>query len=260
MDNKIKARLNWVQLYEEMDNAGYVCRRCGISRPTLRKWVNRYKENGLSGLKDQSKKPKTSPNRKRNSENEKLILNLRSERNLGARRIQSELIRNHNIRLSLATIHKVLAENHIKPIRKLRRKKKFIRYQRPIPGDRVQVDTCKIMPGIYQFTAIDDCSRYRVLEIYKRAIANNTLLFIDKIIEEFPFPIQRIQTDRGREFFAIKVQNRLIEYGIKSRPNKPASPHLNGKVGTPGQAWSNKLVQFQPRQDLTRHLELSVAA
>lgn len=45
-----------------------------------------------------------------------------------------------------------------------------------------------------------------------------------------PFPIQRFQTDRGREFFAVKVQERLKEYGIKFRPNKPASPHLNGKV------------------------------
>lgn len=45
-----------------------------------------------------------------------------------------------------------------------------------------------------------------------------------------PFAIQRIQTDRGLEFFAYKVQERLMEYGIKFRPVKPRSPHLNGKV------------------------------
>lgn len=45
-----------------------------------------------------------------------------------------------------------------------------------------------------------------------------------------PFPIQRFQTDRGREFFAAKLQERLKEYCIKFRPDKPASPHLNGKV------------------------------
>jgi hypothetical protein len=32
------------------------------------------------------------------------------------------------------------------------------------------------------------------------------------------------------EFFAEKVQRRLMEYGIKFRPPKPASSHLNGKV------------------------------
>lgn len=64
----------------------------------------------------------------------------------------------------------------------------------------------------------------------KRRTAENTLNFIDCVIEEMPFPIQRIQTDRGREFFAEKVQKKLMQFGIKFRPNKPASPHLNGKV------------------------------
>ena len=54
--------------------------------------------------------------------------------------------------------------------------------------------------------------------------------FLDCVLEEMPFPIQRIQTDRGREFFAVIVQERLKQYGNKLRPNKPASPHLNGKV------------------------------
>lgn len=27
------------------------------------------------------------------------------------------------------------------------------------------MDTCKIAPGIYQYTAVDDCSRWRVLEM-----------------------------------------------------------------------------------------------
>ena len=101
---------------------------------------------------------------------------------------------------------------------------------RPITGDRVQMDTCKIGPGLYQYTSIDDCTRYRVLRLYSRRMAANTLDFIDCVIEEMPFPIQRFQTDRGRVFFAVKVQERLKEYGIKFRPNKPASPHLNGKV------------------------------
>jgi hypothetical protein len=60
------------------------------------------------------------------------------------------------------------------------------------------MDTCKIAPGLYQDTAIDDCTRIRVLALYKRRSAANSLLFLEKVIEEFPFPIQRIQTDRGR--------------------------------------------------------------
>ena len=230
MNKEIKQRLTWIKLYEETQNAGLVCRRCGISRPTLRKWLKRYEESGLEGLKDVSKRPHSSPNTKISNEVESWMLSLRKKRKLGARRIQNELLREHNIQLSLASIHKVLTKNEVKPLVFQRKKKDFIRYQRPIPGDRVQMDTCKIAPGIYQYTAVDDCSRYRVLEVFSRRTASNTLLFIDKVIEEMPFSIQRIQTDRGTEFFAEKVQRKLMDYGIKFRPNKPASPHLNGKV------------------------------
>lgn len=97
----------------------------------------------------------------------------------------------------LALIHKVSTKYEVKPLVFQRKKKDFIRYQRPTPGDRVQMDTCKIAPRIYQYTAIDDCSRYRVLDVFKRRTAANTLSFINKVIEEMPFPIQRIQTDRG---------------------------------------------------------------
>jgi transposase InsO family protein len=45
-----------------------------------------------------------------------------------------------------------------------------------------------------------------------------------------PFPIQRLQTDRGGEFFALSFQADLREYAIKFRPIPPRSPHLNGKV------------------------------
>ena len=77
---------------------------------------------------------------------------------------------------------------------------------------------------------MDDCTRYRVLRLYARRTASNTLDFLVCVMDEMPFPIQRIQTDRGREFFAAKVQEKLMEFGIKFRPNKPGSPHLNGKV------------------------------
>ena len=114
MNREIKQRLEWVRLYEESGNAGFVCRRCGISRPTLRKWWRRYQECGEEGLHNLSKRPHSSPNTKVNQKEEQLILDLRGDRNLGARRIQSELRRFHEISLSLATIHKVLVKNKVK--------------------------------------------------------------------------------------------------------------------------------------------------
>lgn len=111
----------------------------------------------------------------------------------------------------------------------------------------MQMDTCKIAPGLYQYTAVDDCTRYRVLGLYKKRTASNTLLFLERLIEQMPFAIQKIQTDRGKEFFAYTVQEQLMEYSIKFRPIKPGPPHLNGKVE---RSQRTDLEEFYPTVDL----------
>jgi transposase InsO family protein len=226
-----RARLGWVRLYEQLGDAGVVCRRCGISRPTLREWWRRYQAEGEAGLQTRSHRPHRSPGRKVFDEQEALILRLRRERKLGIKRLRNELARRHGLELALDTIHKVLVrhgENRLK--RPKLRRKGTRRYSRPVPGDRVQMDTCKIRPGLYQYTAIDDCSRWQVLGLYPHRTAANTRDFLKHVLEEMPFPVQRVQTDRGGEFFAYEVQDDLRRQQIKFRPNRPRAPHLNGKV------------------------------
>jgi transposase InsO family protein len=248
MDEKQRARLGWVKLYEEVEDAGLVCRRCGISRPTLRKWYRRYQAHGEAGLIDQSRRPHSSPARKTTAELESLILDLRKRRRLGAKRISSELLRLHDVSLSPPVVQKILIRHSVgKLATRLRWRKQPKRYSRPIPGDRVQMDVCKIAPGLYHYAAIDDCSRYKVLGLYPRRTAANTIDFLERVIEEMPFPIQRIQTDRGREFFAYKVQDWLKKHRIKFRPIKPRSPHLNGKVE---RGHKTDLLEFYATADL----------
>ena len=117
MDTKIKARLGWIKLYLEKQDFGYVCRHCGISRPTLRKWYRRYNAKGIEGLSDISKKPHNSPNKKLREQLIEKILTLRNERNIGARRIQLELFIQDGTLLSLASIHKALKWSNAKPIK-----------------------------------------------------------------------------------------------------------------------------------------------
>ena len=157
-------------------------------------------------------------------------LDLRRQRKLGARRILNELLRLHGARLSLATIHKVLTQHRVRPLSRRRRRPRPTHYAKAIPGERVQLDTCKIARRRFQYTAVDDCTRYQVLGLFPARNAVFTLQFLERLVEETPFPIQRVQTDRGREFFATAVQTRLAALGIKCRPFRPASPHLNGKV------------------------------
>lgn len=150
----------------------------------------------------------------------------------------------HKISLSLASIDKIFKQAQTKALlRRLPGRKHHRRYNKEIPGERarkrVQMDVCKIAPGCYPYTAVDDCMRCRVLALYSRQNAKNTLDFIDRVVEALPFLIQRVQTDRGSEFFAVSVQGYLKTLSIKFRPNKPRAPYLNGKVERP-QARSQK--------------------
>ncbi len=248
MDERQRARLGWVKQYMETNDAGLVCRRNGISRPTLRKWVRRYDAHGPDGLTDQSRRPHSSPRAKITNEIADLILDMRKKRKLGCKRISNELLRLHEISLSPPSVQKVLNRNDQKFLPgQIRRRKSSKRYSRPIPGDRVQMDVCKVAPGRYHYAAVDDCTRYKVMGLYPRRTAANTIRFLERVIEEMPFPIQRIQTDRGREFFAVKVQEWLREYCIKFRPIKPRSPHLNGKVE---RGHKTDLQEFYATQDI----------
>ena len=231
MDDDVKQRLKWVKLYEETHDAGLVCGRCGISRPTLRKWLRRYTAEGEAGLHAYSRRPKRSPNRKVTAQIEQQVLELRQRLNVGVRRLQNELWREYGLRLGLETIHKILRKHEVPPLQQPQRSRAVKRYQKAIPGERVQMDTCKVRPGVYLYTAIDDCSRYLVVGVYARRSAKNTIHFItERVLEEMHFPIQRFQTDNGTEFTAYPVQDLLAAYAIKFRPIRPRTPHLNGKV------------------------------
>lgn len=108
---------------------------------------------------------------------------------------------------------------------------KYLNVTRDLPPViEFRIVTCKIAPGIYPYTAVNDGSCWRGLVIYKTRSAANTLDFIDKMIEPFPFPIQRIQRGRGLAFFAIQTQEKRMVHCIQLRLIKPAFSHLNGEV------------------------------
>jgi transposase InsO family protein len=92
------------------------------------------------------------------------------------------------------------------------------------------MDTCKIAAAVYQYTAVDECTRYQVMALFPRRTAANTTRFLEQVMEEMPFPLQRIQTDRGTEFMAYEIQDALLELHIKFRHVRTGAPHLNGKV------------------------------
>ncbi len=133
--------MNWIELYKKLGHAGKVCQHYNISRFTLRKWYKRYEKLGAQGLSNFSSRPKTLPLQKINESNEQLILHLRKARKLGARRIQAELKRLHDISFALATIHKVLKKHDVS----------LLRIKRHYIASRLSVITAKCQESVYKW-------------------------------------------------------------------------------------------------------------
>lgn len=105
MDDEAHQRLVWIRLFEKAGDAGLVCRRCGIMWPTLRKWLTQFRLDGEAGLVAQSRRPKHVSNQKLFRKERALILKLRRQNNLGARRIQTELRLHHEMDLSSLSLN-----------------------------------------------------------------------------------------------------------------------------------------------------------
>ena len=227
---KLVARKNWIKIYKELGSVTKAALRCGVPRSTLYRWINRYDPDNENSLQDKSQKPLKLAKQKITEAVEKIILCIREQHNFGPQSISTHLLRNHNIKLSPPTVWRVLNRHAVKPLKRYRKRTEIKRYSRPLPGDRVQFDVMKIRAKCYQFTAIDDCTRLRAVRLYASKHAENTVKFLYEVIESFEFPIQRIQTDWGTEFYNESFQEELMMHFIKFRPIKPRSPHLNGKV------------------------------
>lgn len=147
---------------------GEVAVRYGTTRQSLDTWRTRFKEEGIAGLADRSRRPHTSP-AKLDADVEALICRLRREHpRWGARRISHELGRHGPGRVpSRATVHRALTRNGLIDPQAQLHKRKYKRWQRQAPMHLWQLDIvgglafadgreCKLLTGI------DDHSRFVV--------------------------------------------------------------------------------------------------
>lgn len=223
---------------EVTGNVSKTCRYYGIARPTYYKWLQRYEEKGLEGLRDQSRRPHHSPNAT-SAEVVGKIMYLRQSYHFGPHKIAMYLKRYHDITITPSGVWGILKRLDLNRLPSSQRHKshqqRWKRYEKPQPGHQVQVDVKFITPigargkKYYQFTAIDDCTRIRVLRIYPRCNQKTAIQFLDYLLEKLPFGVEAIQTDNGAEF-ASQFHYHVLDRGIRHVYIKPATPRLNGKV------------------------------
>ncbi len=92
----------------------------------------------------------------------------------------------------------------------------------------------------YQYTAIDECTRFCYREMYEEHSTYSSEQFLNNLLKVFPFPIREIQTDNGSEWTtALRSKDQqsrtLFEQGLERHDIiyhriRIATPRHNGKV------------------------------
>jgi transposase InsO family protein len=152
----------------------------------------------------------------------------------GAARTKIWLKRVHDLHSNTATIQRVFREIGVPVLTKTpkRRPRQMMLFEKDEPGDSVQVDVKVVKLArerVFQYTAIDDCTRYRVLRLYPRQNQYASLHFLEELRRHLPFAVRKLQCDNGSEFpLAFKLA--VEAAGIRHRYIKPRRPQQNGKV------------------------------
>lgn len=237
-EREIKRKLKVLLHAEQSGNTAKTCRYFGVSRSTFYRWQQRYQKSGESGLKNEKPIP-INPANKTPDEVEEKVLYLRKKYHLGPIRIVWYLARYHGIRISDASVYRILKRNGVSRLPRGTRMRKVHtkRYNKQVPGHHIQMDvkflTFKGKRGKkirhFQYTAIDDATRVRALKVYEKHTQANAIDFVNHIIEKFPFRIREIRTDNGHEFQA-KFHWHVEDLGIRHAYIRKGTPQLNGKV------------------------------
>jgi transposase InsO family protein len=224
---------------------GEVAERYGTTRQSLHSWRRRFEAEGMPGLTDRSRRPKSSPSRV-DAEIETVICRLRREHpRWGARRIAFELGQRGAAQVpGRATIHRVLARNGLVKPQEQQHKRQYRRWQRDAPMQLWQLDIVSGVPlsdgrSAKLVTGIDDHSRFIVIAAVVMVPSGRA------VCEAFAAAMRRygvpseVLTDNGRQFTGRYTRPQPVEVlfericrenGIVLRHGKPRSPTTTGKI------------------------------
>ena len=215
-----------------------------ISRNAIYEWRAKYDGKSWKSLIDKSHRPHHHPN-EHTAEEKQMILR-RYPRYKDDMILLWDSLRKDGYTRSYTSLVRVV-NKWIKPEIKQKQAKKPKPYKRAeYPGQKVQVDV-KFVPSYcvvngqkyYQYTAVDECTRWTFREMYNEHSTYSSTDFLKKLIVSCPFPIREIQTDNGTEFTRALMSNdgkpslfeEMLELcGIKYHRIRVATPRHNGKV------------------------------
>ena len=217
----------------------------GISPRTARKWLARFKKEGVAGLMDRSSRP----HRTRRTVDEPLVQRIVQLRkgHMPMRRIAAIMGR------SVATISRVLARVGLSSLKALQPKAPVVRYEREAPGELLHMDTKKLArierPG-HRVTgdprdtvvgagwevahvAIDDHSRVAFVQMHEDETKEAAVAFLKAAVAHYKalgVSVKRLITDNGSAYRSRLFERTCKALGIKHTFTRPYHPQTNGKA------------------------------
>jgi putative transposase len=238
-------RLRFVARLLEGEKMAALCREFDVSRKTGYKIFQRYKDCGLEGLTDRSRRPYRQANQLP-FQIEKLIVQLKRERpSWGAPKIREKLRRLHSDipTPAISTVHAVLDRHGlVSRGRKRRYKAQGTTLSKPLlPNDL----WCADYKGefmltdrryCYPLTITDFASRYLLsCEALSSTKAIYAFTIFERVFRDFGLP-KAIRTDNGVPFasphslFGLsKLAVWWLRLGINIERIKPGHPQQNGR-------------------------------
>ena len=222
----------------------------GVSVPTARKWVCRFREQGDAGLRDRSSAPKRIPHRTP-PERERAILSLRALR-LTGEQIAAAL------GMAPSTVSLVLKRNGRGRLPRPWASEPERRYQRSRAGELVHVDIKKLgriaRPGHrvtgsrasagyhrarfeqgweYVHVCVDDATRLAYVEVLEDERPATCIGFLKRALAQlasYGIQVERVMTDNGNPYRSKAHALACRRLGVRHLRTEPYTPRTNGKA------------------------------
>jgi transposase InsO family protein len=218
---------------------------CGLSRQSAAKWVQRFRQQGTSGLRDRSSRPRHSP-RQTSAELIAQVEQMRRQRWTGVRIAQAT-------GLSRATVSRILVRLKLNKARMLEPQMPTVRYEHAAPGDLLHVDIKKlariVKPGHgitgnprdetrgagweFLYVAVDDHSRIAFTAMLPDERAASSARFLRQSVDWFArlgIGVRRVMTDNGPCFYARLFAQACRQLEIRHIRTRIYTPRTNGKA------------------------------
>ena len=222
-------------------------RQFNTTPKTVRKWVSRFRAEGLGGLQDRSSRPHSSPSKTAASTCEAIEM-MRRQRHTQAHIAAA-------VGVSPATVSRVLKPRGLSRLSALEPQEPRPRYERQSPGEIIHIDIKKLARfrkighritgdrtshtnkrGVgweFVHVAIDDHSRVATAQILPNEKAPSAIAFLTYAVDYYRslgITVSRVMTDNGSCYRAKNFDRACAQLGIKHIRTKPYTPQTNGKA------------------------------